>query len=93
MKDETKNFVVKIPISNFIKILEDSGIGALKELNKRWSIVVMDDGFFTTEGFDDQCSCSDRVAKLHGTSAEVIYVLKNGIPRKNVRIEVKARFR
>jgi hypothetical protein len=93
MKDEIKDFVIKIPVSNLTKILEDSGIGAIKDLSKQWSIVVVDDGFFTTEGFDDQCSCSDRVAKLHGTNAEVVYVLKNGIPRKNVRIEVKARFR
>ncbi len=93
----SESFVVRIPLVDIQKIVEGNGaaaIEALGRLSSPWALVIRDEeGRFVTEGYDDQSECSDRVAKFRGSSSSVLYVLKHGIPRKNVRIEVKARFR
>lgn len=48
---------------------------------------------YTVESFDDQSSCAERVAELYSTGIDVVHILKNGVPRRNVRVEVRARFR
>lgn len=94
MEDVRKDFVIKIESKPLVQIVKAGGVEALMELQKPWAVVIREENnTISTKGFDDQGSCAELVANLHGTDAEVVYVLKNGVPRKNVRIEVKARFR
>lgn len=89
-----EDFVVRVPSEWMIKIFEAGGVEAIRNLQNPWAVIIQEDsGAILTKGFEDQSSCADLVAKLHGSGAEPIYVLKKGIPRKNVKIEVRARFR
>jgi hypothetical protein len=66
----------------------------LIDLASKWSIIIEAFGSLTVEGFETQEECASRVAELHmDKEQKVLYVLKDGVPRKNVKIEVKARFR
>lgn len=100
-----EDFVVRIPVSDFVKIIEGvrsyqddeapvTEVEAIKELMNPWAIVVRDvDGSYFTHGFIDHKSCAAKVASFYNTEYQVIHVLKNGIPRKKITVEVNARFR
>ena len=102
---DKENFVIRIPVNDILSIIKGARYNssddtpvtpelAIQALAKPWAIVARDiDGTFFTEGFEDHKSCAERVASFHSTEYQVIHVLKNGIPRKNVTIEVNARFR
>jgi hypothetical protein len=106
MNTENESFVVRIPITEIVKIIEGAKYqesdgdhpvtptSVLMELSKPWAIVCRDiEGVYFVQGFEDQKTCSIRVGEFYNTEYTVVYVLKNGIPRKNITIEVKARFR
>lgn len=105
MNTENESFVVRISVGDIIKVIEGANyqsadgkpvtpVSAIRELAKPWAIVCRDvDGTYFTQGFENRESCSQRVADFHNTEYTVIYVLKNGIPRKNITIKVTARFR
>jgi hypothetical protein len=87
---------VKIPIDMIAEIASgEGGPEILLALSSKWAVVLQGkSGQYFTEGFEDQESCAVRVAGLHkDKDLDVRYVLKDGIPRKNVKIEVKAVFR
>lgn len=92
------NFVVRIPLIEIVEILDciDREVleQAVRDLTRRWCVVFEEkQGALMTKGFDTQSECAEFVSDLYRTEDVVKHVLKNGIPRKNVKIEVKARFR
>lgn len=89
------DFVIKVPGEWLVRIVSCGGVEALQALRKPWAVVIKEAeaDLVCVKGFDTQGECSDLVADLHGTDAQVVFVLKRGIPRKNIRIEVRARFR
>ena len=69
-------------------------IEALESLKKTWSIVINGDGIYITEGFDTQKECAKRAAYYYERNGfEIVHVLKNGIPRKNIQAKVVMSFR
>ncbi|MBN2258107.1 MAG: hypothetical protein JW704_09810 [Anaerolineaceae bacterium] len=94
MEDVSRDMKVMIPFAEIIKVAEDAGSKELRNLMSPWSVVMRDiEGKYYTVAFEDQSGCAGYVAHCHGGEDTVVYVLKNGIPRKSVKIEVKARFR
>lgn len=98
--------VVKIPIEVIQKIILDAQNApvsetcdsdcnvrnALHRLGFKWSVVYSgkDDRLYTA-GFSEYDDCSKFVAENYGTDTEILYVLREGTPRKNVKVQVKAR--
>lgn len=98
--------VVKLPIGIIGKIIRDAMSGpiteecdsacmvsnALVSLQYEWSVVYLEKGGrIRAAGFCEYGDCAKFVATQYGTDVEVLYVLKCGVPRKNVRVQVKAR--
>jgi hypothetical protein len=93
-EEKKEDFVIRVPSEWIVKVVESAGIDGLRNLQSPWAVIIQEEsGIVSTSGFEDQPSCSAMVASIHGTDAEAVFVLKNGIPRKNIRIEVTARFR
>jgi hypothetical protein len=97
---EKDTSIVKIPIEDIIKIVEDveegnSKIEALRNLKKPWALIMKDNyGKYFTMGFETRSDCADEVSECYMNEGfSIVHVLKRGIPRKNITIEVKARFR
>ena len=98
--------VVKIPVSVIEEIVSDAlkddvtddcdvscnVKNALHRLTFKWSVIYMDtDAILRTAGFADYDDCASFVAKHYNTTTEIKYVLREGTPRKNVKVQVKAR--
>jgi len=104
---DVETFVVKIPLVDIVKIVQDASrydgndgwdgytsVEALKNMQSPWSVVMRDiEGRYYTASFKEQSDCAAYVASHHGGEDAVVHVLKKGVPRKNVRIDVTARFR
>jgi hypothetical protein len=89
------NVIVHVPIGILATMASEAG-GAISllSLSEKWSIIIQALDGYSIEGFSSQEECANRVAELHmNKECKVLYVLKDGVPRKNVKIEVKARFR
>jgi hypothetical protein len=95
MTHEVSDNVVHIPIGVIATIASEAGgCVTLLDLASKWSIIVSASNSLHVECFDTQEECASRVADLHmDKEQKVLYVLKDGVPRKNIKIEVKARFR
>lgn len=88
--------IVQLPMEDIQKIVSDAPdpVGALGKLNYPWCIVVKgsDEKWYIIP-FEDQAECAAKVADYHGSADEVVYVLKNGIPRKSIKVEISVKFR
>lgn len=100
------NQVVKVPISVIEKIIlcaqsapiteecdSDCNVrNAIGALGYKWAVIydVPENGY-RTAGFSEYDDCSQFVADHYNTSVEILYVLREGTPRKNVKVQVKAR--
>lgn len=100
MAENEKELMLKIPFWVIMRIATDAQgrseknelVNALSALAAKWVIIATDEeGKFFAEGYDEYDACANKVAYFHGTEFSVVYVLRDGSPRKNVRVEVKAR--
>lgn len=98
--------IVRLPIEVIGKIIADAFSAPISEncgeecnvnnaigaLGYEWSVVYgLKGGSLRTAGFCEYNDCATFVATQYGTDIEVLYVLKRGVPRKNVKVQVKAR--
>ena len=98
-ENQEKELMLKIPYWVIVSIVLDAearGVSVLRDtldaLNSKWVIIAKDEeGKYFVQGYVEYDDCASQVAHYHGTEYQVQYVLKNGFPRKNVRVEVKAR--
>ena len=103
---ENDKHVVKIPIEVIQKIVlsaQSSPISeecdsdcnvrnALHRLGYKWGVIYQGpDECLYTAGFAEYDDCAEFVANNYGTDTKILYVLRDGVPRKNVKVQVKAR--
>ena len=106
VEEQRESHVVKLPWTVIEKIVVDAQAAPITEdcdqdcnvrnalcrLGFKWSIIYSGaDGRLSTAGFVEYDDCSEMVAKMYGTETTLQYVLRDGVPRKNVKVQVKAR--
>lgn len=89
------NLVVHVPIGILSTIaLEEGGCVSLIDLASKWSIIAEAFNFLRVESFETREECALRVGEIYvDKNQKILYVLKDGVPRKNIKVDVKARFR